>query len=90
MTDDAATYLVKWTVEHIGDEPYVGTVEPEDRPARYAEQCLHDAEAAGPTAGQLGAAASDLHGAPSLAAFMTREIDLAAQRRHHRSIRRPV
>ncbi len=83
MIDDAKTFLHHWVAAHIKDEPYVGSSEPDDRPTRYASACLSEAETAGLTADQLGAAASDLHGAPSLEAFMTIEIDISAQKHHH-------
>lgn len=88
MTDDAKTFLNHWVAEHINGEPYVGSSDPDPRPARYASQCQGDAEKAGLTAEQLGAAASDMHGAGSLEAFMTIEIDICAQKRHHELIGR--
>lgn len=82
MTDIASHFLCDWIKANVQDEAYVDGDDTDLRPGAYAATCLAAAERSGLTHEQLGKAASDLEGAPSLSAFMAITIDRAAQKRY--------
>lgn len=86
MSESAKEFLCKWAAEHVQDEGYLEADGPDPRVARFVAQCRSDAANAGLTPEQLGAAASDLHGASSLERFIAIEIDLSAQKRHNQIV----
>lgn len=79
MNDRAKDFLRQWVASAIHDEGYVQADQPDPRLPALAARCTADAAAAGLTPDELGHAASDLHGAPSLVAFMAIEIDICAE-----------